>query len=161
MEGIQNAKLLLTDLDGVLTDGTFSYHPQNTYAKCRRYNVKDGMGFSLFQKKGIKCGVITGDEGCDFNQRFIEDLELDFLRTDCYNKLMEVERICNLLCISLDEVIYIGDANNDEKVLKAVGFPFIPFDGQLYLRRYEKVERLKCMGGEGVILHLYNQYFRS
>jgi 3-deoxy-D-manno-octulosonate 8-phosphate phosphatase (KDO 8-P phosphatase) len=64
------------------------------------------------------------------------------------NKLAVVEKLCDEMQISLQEVAYIGDDLNDAMLLKAVGFSAIPSNAPTYMEKYAKIRLNKC-GGDG------------
>lgn len=113
-------KMFLTDCDGCLTDGGMYYSEKGDELK--KFNTKDGMGFSLLRKRGIITGIITGE-----NTRIAEararKLHIDELHQGIGNKLDIVKRLADKYQIDLTEVVYVGDDINDIDVLENVGFP--------------------------------------
>ena len=140
-------KLFLTDCDGCLTDGGMYYSEHGDELK--KFNTRDGMGFSLLRQKGILTGIITS-ESVELNRRRAEKLKLDYLEAGCRDKLAAIRRICAERGFELEQVCYIGDDINDLEAIRAVGLGCCPADARpevLAAARY--ITRAK--GGEGVI----------
>ncbi len=118
-EVLKNIKLFLTDCDGCLTDGGMYYSEHGDELK--KFNTRDGMGFGLLKKAGVKTGIVTS-ENVQLVQNRANKLKLDFLEMGASDKLAVVTRICDEMKISLKEVAYIGDDINDVAVIENVGF---------------------------------------
>lgn len=140
-------KMFLTDCDGCLTDGGMYYSENGDELK--KFNTKDGMGFSFLRKKGIITGIVTG-ENVQLNLRRAEKLKLDVLESGCTDKLATVKKLCEKYQISLDEVAYVGDDVNDLEVIQSVGFGCCPANAVSAVRRAAKYVTA-AKGGEGVI----------
>ena len=144
---IPEIKLFLTDCDGCLTDGGMYYSENGDELK--KFNTRDGMGFSFLRKNGIITGIITS-ESVDLNRRRAEKLKLDILESGCKDKVAAVTRICKEKNIDIVNVCYIGDDVNDVELLKLVGYGCAPADACLQAKEAaDYVTRAK--GGEGVI----------
>ncbi len=140
-------KLFLTDCDGCLTDGGMYYSEKGDELK--KFNTRDGMGFSLLRERGIITGIITS-ENVDLNRRRKEKLKLDILESGCKDKLKAVKKICQDRGINLENVCYIGDDINDIATIKAVGFGCCPSDAIKEVKEVADYEAT-VSGGEGVI----------
>ena len=140
-------KLFLTDCDGCLTDGGMYYSENGDELK--KFNTRDGVGFSLLKKAGIKCGIVTS-ENRELNKRRASKLQLDYLIQGCTDKLAAIHEICSAGGISFDELAYVGDDINDVSVLRIAGFSFCPADGQPAAKASAKVTT-QAIGGSGVI----------
>lgn len=139
-------KLVLTDIDGVWTDGGMYY--DQTGNEQKKFNTSDSAGVSFLQLLEIPLGIITG-ENTRIVWRRAEKLKIEHLFIGVRNKLEVAEKLCADLNISLSEVAYIGDDLNDAMLLKSVGFSAIPANSPAYMEKYAKV-RLSKKGGEGV-----------
>lgn len=140
-------KLFLTDCDGCLTDGGMYYSEKGDELK--KFNTRDGMGFALLKKAGIKTGIVTG-ENVELNKRRKEKLKLDVYEPGCTDKLARVEKLCDEMGISIEDVLYIGDDINDLSLLEKVGFSCCPCDAHEAVKaKVDYVSPLR--GGEGVI----------
>jgi YrbI family 3-deoxy-D-manno-octulosonate 8-phosphate phosphatase len=138
-------KLVLTDIDGVWTDGGMYY--DQTGNELKKFNTTDSAGVVFLQLLEIPFGIITG-ENTNIVLRRAEKLKINHLFMGVKNKLEVAEKLCAELKITLAEVAYIGDDLNDAMLLKAVGFSAIPANASTYMEKYATV-RLKKNGGEG------------
>lgn len=144
---IPQIKMFLTDCDGCLTDGGMYYSEYGDELK--KFNTRDGMGFSFLRKKGIITGIITS-ENVELNKRRAEKLKLDILKTGCKDKLSEVKKLCEEYQVDLRNVCYIGDDINDLEVIKSVGYGCCPADAiQIIKQSADYITNAK--GGDGVI----------
>ena len=116
-------KLLLSDVDGVLTDAGMYYTENGDEFK--KFCTYDGMGFQLLQKTGIKVGILTTEDR-SLNRRRAKKLGLDFDFHGAKDKLQIVKDLCIKENISLDEVAYIGDDVNCFSILSHVGIAACP-----------------------------------
>ena len=139
--------MFLTDCDGCLTDGGMYYSEKGDELK--KFNTKDGMGFSLLKKRGIITGIITGE-----NTRIAESrarkLHIDELYQGISNKMDVVKRLANKYHVELSEIAYVGDDINDVDVLENVGFPCTVNNASDSVKKRAKyVSNLN--GGEGAV----------
>lgn len=146
-------KMFLTDCDGCLTDAGMYYSEAGDESK--KFNTRDGMGFSLLKKQGIIVGIVTS-ENTKLNKRRAEKLQLDVLEQGCKNKLQTVESLCRKYNISLNNVVYVGDDLNDIEVLKNVGIACCPADAIGVVQEISKYIT-KAKGGEGVIREIVDK----
>ncbi len=144
-KAIETIKIVLTDVDGVLTDAGMYY--DQTGNELKKFNTRDGMGFQLLKEAGIRTGIITS-ENTEIVARRAKKVKVDYLYQGIKDKLSVVQEICNIENISLKEVAYIGDDINDFEVLNAVGFSFCPSDAIDENKRIVK-HVLNSKGGEG------------
>ena len=138
-------KLILTDIDGVWTDGGMYYDNLNNEFK--KFNVKDGAGVIYLRLLNIPVGIITG-ENTEIVQRRAKKLQIEHLYMGVKNKFKVVKKLLSSLNIPMKEVAYIGDDINDINLLSIVGFSATTNDAPDYIKR--KVHYVtKCNGGEG------------
>ena len=138
-------KLVLTDIDGVWTDGGMYY--DQTGNELKKFNTSDSAGVVFLRLLDIPLGIITG-ENTQIVARRAEKLKITRLFMGAMNKLDVAEKLCEELNISLQEVAFIGDDLNDAMLLKAAGFSAIPTDAASYMDNYANI-RLSKKGGEG------------
>lgn len=124
-EKLKKIKMIITDVDGVLTDGGLYYTEEGMVMK--RFNVKDGMATHLLHEKGIKCGIISTDKSSIITKR-AERLKLDFVLTEIWDKKSKMIELCYEYNISPENVAFIGDDVNDLEIIKNVGFSAAPKD---------------------------------
>jgi len=138
-------KLVLTDIDGVWTDGGMYY--DQTGNELKKFNTSDSAGVVFLRLLEIPMGIITG-ENTQIVQRRADKLKISRLYMGVMNKLEVAEKLCAELQISLQEVAYIGDDLNDAVLLKAVGFSAIPANAPAYMEKFAQI-RLTKNGGDG------------
>jgi 3-deoxy-D-manno-octulosonate 8-phosphate phosphatase (KDO 8-P phosphatase) len=112
-------RLLLTDVDGVLTDGSMTFDEDGRELKT--FNVRDGLGVKLFQRAGGKVGIVTGRSSRVVDCR-ASDLGIAIIHQGVKEKLSVVEQIATAEGVSLEEVAFIGDDLPDLTSIMAVGF---------------------------------------
>ena len=111
--------LLLTDVDGVLTDGGMTFDEEGRELKT--FNVRDGLGVKLFQRAGGRVGIVTGRTSRVVDHR-ASDLKIEIIHQGVKEKLAVVEQIAAAAGVSLEEVAFIGDDLPDLTSIRAVGF---------------------------------------
>ena len=143
-------KLFLSDIDGTLTDGGMYYSENGDELK--KFNTRDGMGFSLLRQAGIKTGIITSEDR-QLNQHRADKLHLDYLVQGKREggKLSAAQTICNQLGITLQEAAYIGDDINCADLLSAVGLAACPADAHEKVKVIPGIHVMTRKGGEGCV----------
>ena len=139
-------KLILTDIDGVWTDGGMYYDATNVELK--KFNTYDSAGVLFAHNLHIPVGIITG-ENTQIVQRRADKLKVDYCYLGVKDKLSIVKALCEELSITLAQVAYIGDDLNDIEVLSKVGFAGVPASAPEYVKQLANVLLTK-KGGEGV-----------
>ena len=109
---MKEIKLILTDIDGVWTDGGMFY--DQTGNEWKKFNTSDSAGIFWAHNKGIPVGILTGEK-TEIVRRRAEKLKVDYLFQGVVDKLSAAEELCNELGINLEQVAYIGDDLNDAK----------------------------------------------
>lgn len=119
-------RLVLTDCDGVLTDGGVYYGESGEVFK--RFNIRDGMGVvRLRELVGVQTGIVTGETSPSVVTRAAK-LKISELHLGAGNKLSLLAGILSRLDLDASEVAFIGDDVNDLDILQAVGFSACPSD---------------------------------
>lgn len=139
-------KLVLTDIDGVWTDGGM-YYDQNGN-EMKKFHTYDSAGVLFLRHLNIPVGIITGEDTLIVKRR-ADKLKIDYLYMGVKDKLAVLQNLCNELCIDAGEVAYIGDDLNDASILQAVGFSAVPFSAPRYMKKLAHFV-LEKKGGEGV-----------
>lgn len=139
-------RLILTDIDGVWTDGGMYYDAGNVELK--KFNTYDSAGVLFAHNLHIPVGIITG-ENTQIVQRRADKLKVDYCYLGVKDKLSIVRTLCEKLSITLAQVAYIGDDLNDMDVLSKVGFAGVPVSAPEYVKQLANVPLTK-KGGEGV-----------
>ena len=149
---LRKIKIVLTDVDVVLTDGGMYYTEEGLVMK--KFNVKDGMGALLLAKAGYKTGIISTDIN-PINGIRGERLKMDFIITGTWEKLPAAKEIEASEGCLLENIAFIGDDVNDLEILKEVGFSVAPADADPEIKNIvHYISPLK--GGEGIYRELTN-----
>ncbi len=143
---MKKPKLILTDIDGVWTDGGMYY--DQTGNEWKKFHTYDSAGVLFAHQNEIPVGIITG-ENTEIVARRAAKLKIDYLFQGVKNKMEMAENLCKELNISLDEVAYIGDDLGDIELLKNVGISATPNSAPEYVKKYSQMVMTKN-GGEGV-----------
>ncbi len=139
-------RLLLTDCDGVLTDGTVYYSASGEEMK--RFNLRDGMGVErLRQLAGVEVGIMTGECSPSVQQRAAK-LSIAELHEGVKDKAAALQTILRRYGLCEEQVAYIGDDTNDLGIMGLVGLTACPADA---LPMVQRVVDVVCgrRGGEG------------
>lgn len=118
-EKLKKIRLLLLDVDGILTDGRIVY--DNNCVESKAFDVKDGHGLKMLQRAGIRVGIITGRSSKVVEHRAAE-LGIDILHQGAKDKLIPFRSILSELGIDAEAVAYVGDDLVDLPILTRVGF---------------------------------------
>ncbi len=138
-------KLVITDIDGVWTDGSMYY--DDTNQEFKRFNTSDSVGVLFLKYLDIPLVIMTG-ENTQIVQRRADKLKVQHVHLGVKDKLSLAKKICQELSITLDEVAFIGDDINDLQLLTHVGFSAVPSNAPSYVK--DKVDLvLKTKGGDG------------
>ena len=144
-------KLVLTDCDGVLTDGGVYYGESGEVLK--RFNIRDGMGVvRLRELVGVETGIVTGETSPSVVTRAAK-LKITELHLGAGDKLAVLAEILLRTGLDADEIAFIGDDVNDLGILQAVGFSACPADAT----RHNKAVVDYCCetaGGQGCFREL-------
>ncbi len=122
---LKNIKLVISDVDGVLTDGGIYF--SSSGEQIRKFNVKDGLGIKLLQDNGIEVALISGGKGNSIIER-AKGLDITHYFTEIKNKQLSVKQLQEKLGISINETAFIGDDLNDINVKKNVSLLIAPSD---------------------------------
>ncbi len=112
-------KMVLMDVDGVLTSGEIIYTSGGDEQKI--FDVQDGMGITLARMGGLKTGIITGRRS-QLVMRRAEELNIDAVYQGNFNKLPDYEKLKHDFGLEDEAIAYIGDDLLDLPILKRVGF---------------------------------------
>lgn len=145
--------LVLSDVDGVLTDAGMYYSQYGDEQK--KFSTYDGVAFDLLKKENIKTGIITGEDNKLTRRRF-DKLKLDYQYYGIQNKLKILDEICLKGNIKYNQIAYIGDDINDISVLEKVGLAACPKNAQPLVKNIPGIIQLTTKGGEGALREFIN-----
>ncbi|MDA3969904.1 MAG: HAD-IIIA family hydrolase [Desulfobulbaceae bacterium] len=140
-------KLLLLDVDGVLTDGTITYTDEGVELKS--FNVKDGFGLNLLRQAGVEVGIITARSSKALIRR-CQDLKIDHLHQGKRHKVEVYKSMLADLHLEPHQVAYVGDDWLDLPMFGQVGFAVTVADGMEELKEVAHYTT-KSSGGRGAV----------
>ena len=144
---LKRIKLLLLDVDGVLTDGEIIYHDNG--AETKVFNVKDGLGIRLLLEAGIHLGIITGRRSNALSFR-CKDLGINLIYDGVKNKIDVLDALLDQTGVSAEEVAFIGDDLPDLKLMKTIGLSIAVGDAhKVILDNADMVT--SANGGQGAV----------
>lgn len=149
---VSRIKLVLSDVDGVLTDAGMYYSEAGDELK--KFSTYDGMAFRLLKEKGLQVGIMTAEDR-ELNRRRADKMKLDFQYHGVRNKLALLDQLLNELGLTYAQVAYVGDDINDVEVLQHVGLAACPANAQQAVLDVPGIVKLPKKGGEGVIRELF------
>ena len=153
----EKIKLILSDVDGVLTDGGISF--DNNGVESKQFHIKDGLGIKMWQRAGFRFGILTARTSHIVKVRSAE-LGIDIVRQGFESKLPTAETLAQSMNLSLEEVCYIGDDLTDLPVIRAVGLGVAVADAVSELLSAANLVTQKA-GGKGAVRELIEQILRS
>jgi len=125
-------KLIITDIDGVWTDGGMYY--DQTGNEWKKFNTIDSAGIIFARKLNIPVAIITGEDTKIVENRAAK-LKISLLFQGIKDKLPVAQQLCNDMNISLQDIAYIGDDLGDIDLLKAAGFSAAPANASPYIKQ--------------------------
>ena len=143
-------RLLLLDVDGVLTDGKILLHHDGTESK--QFDIRDGTGIVLAQKAGIRVGLLSARQSAATIERAAQ-LRITLVRQGALDKRATYEEIRRELDLDDAEVAFMGDDLLDLPALRVAGFAAAPANAHPFVRSYVHwVTRTR--GGQGAVREL-------
>jgi len=150
-------KLLILDVDGVMTDGSIII--DNNGNELKRFNVRDGHGIKMLQRTGIRVAIITGRKSDVVDRRA---LELGI--TDVYQKIFRKSVIYEALLekykLGNEDVAFMGDDIVDVELLKRAGLSAVPADADEEAKKYADI-KMKNYGGRGAVREFTDMILKS
>jgi len=146
-EKLKDIRLLLLDVDGVMTDGRIIYDGNGLETKC--FNVKDGHGIKMLQRYGIEIGIITGRTSVVVDIR-ARELGIELVYQGALKKLESYDDVKQKTGLTDNQIAYMGDDIVDIPVMRRVGFSAAPPDSLpevLAVADYVS----SCGGGRGAV----------
>ena len=138
-------KLVMTDIDGVWTDGGMYY--DRTGNEFKKFNTSDSAGVLFLRALEIPVAIITGEQ-TEMVKARAEKLRIEHLFQGISNKVAVAEVLCAKLKITLNDTAYIGDDLNDIALLGKVGVSGCPSNSPAYVKTTVDLITTKS-GGEG------------
>ena len=132
LKKLKKIRLIISDVDGVLTDGGMYYSEKGEILK--KFNAKDGMGVEILLRSKVKTILLTRENSSIVKKRGAK-IKAAATYIGTFNKELQLHKICKKFQVSPTEIAYIGDDLNDSEIMKLVGFAATPSDGIKDLRK--------------------------
>ena len=142
---LKKIKLLISDVDGVLTTGHLEYTSEGEH--CKKFHARDGLGVKMLQHCGVTVAVASGKESAALKKR-LDDLGIDIFVIGESDKNAACKEIMKRTGLKPEETAYIGDDTLDLAGFSACSFSFAVADAPEYIKRASSCA-LKTKGGEG------------
>lgn len=146
-ERLKKIKLLILDVDGVLTDGSIVYSSNGEEIKT--FNVHDGYGIEILRQEGIPVAIITGRISQIVEKR-AKDLKIEDLIQGTIDKVPAAESFARKYNITFEEIAFMGDDLFDIPLLQRVGFSCAPKNARKEVKRIVHYVTKK-EGGKGAV----------
>jgi 3-deoxy-D-manno-octulosonate 8-phosphate phosphatase (KDO 8-P phosphatase) len=117
-EKVKKIKMIVFDIDGVMTDGRIIFSSGG--AEIKFFDVRDGFGIRLAHRVGLKTALITG-RSCEANIQRAQELGIEDVYQDAHEKIEAYEEILNKHQLNDEEVCYVGDDLVDLPLMRRVG----------------------------------------
>ena len=140
-------KLLLLDVDGVLTDGRLYYG--NSGEELKAFDIQDGLGIKLLQRGGVEVGIITGRVS-QLLQRRADELGMQPIVQGREDKLTALNELLETMPVELHEIAFIGDDLTDLAVINRVGLGITVANGNAAVANKAKWQTRRG-GGNGAV----------
>lgn len=143
-------RLILSDVDGVLTDGRLIY--DNAGIESKAFHIRDGQGIRLWQQSGLHFGIVTARTSQVVKTR-AEELDIAIVRQGAQDKLTAVREIATEHGLSLSAVCYVGDDLPDLAPIQSVGLGVAVADAPQEVRQVAAYVTSQP-GGQGAVREL-------
>jgi YrbI family 3-deoxy-D-manno-octulosonate 8-phosphate phosphatase len=132
-ERCRKIELILSDVDGVLTDGSLVFDNQGIETKA--FHIRDGLGIRLWQRAGFRFGVLTARTSQIVRMRAAE-LDIEVVRQGFENKLPAAQQIMEQFGLQPDQACFVGDDLTDLPVMRRVGLGVAVADAAAEVRAH-------------------------
>jgi len=150
-------KLLVLDIDGVLTDsGIFISDSDN---EMKKFNAKDGYGIIQLVNNNHQVAFLSSGKNTHILNKRAEMLGVQHVYLGTWTKLDKLTKACKEMNISLENIAYIGDDLNDLEVMKAVGLSACPADAINGIKEISDII-LNKKGGQGCVREFIDNYLK-
>jgi 3-deoxy-D-manno-octulosonate 8-phosphate phosphatase (KDO 8-P phosphatase) len=153
----RSLRMVLTDVDGVMTDGTILLLPDGGEAKA--FHVRDGLGIVLARRAGLRIGIVSG-RTADTVSRRASELGIEIVRQGVIDKAAALREIVAAEGIAPSQVAYMGDDVNDLALMAEVGLSAAPADAPLEVRA-QAFMVTDARGGQGCLREFIEAILRA
>jgi 3-deoxy-D-manno-octulosonate 8-phosphate phosphatase (KDO 8-P phosphatase) len=147
---IIDVRMLLMDVDGVLTDGSISLVPgSDGLVETKSFHVTDGAGLVLAHRGGLKTGFVSGRDSPVVQER-ARELRIDEVHLGVRDKVSALDRVVESTGIPPDRIAFMGDDVVDLPVMSRVGFPVAVSNAPQDVARHAAYVT-RARGGSGAV----------
>ncbi len=157
MEKAKNIKLLILDVDGVMTDGSIIL--DNEGNEFKRFHVRDGHGIKMIQKAGITVVIITGRKSKVVEIR-AKELGIKEVHQKIYNKSAVFDHMLKKYACREENIAFMGDDVVDQELLKRAGLTAAPADAEEEAKKLADIVT-KRDGGRGAVREFIDLILKS
>jgi len=149
---LKRIKMLICDVDGVMTNGEIWLDCQNYWK--RRFSVYDGVGLKMLMDEGYLVGVITGGQSIDVKTR-MQFLGIEYFYDGIGDKMPPLLEILDKTKLKKEEVAYIGDELADVPIIESVGVG-VSVPNAVKEAREKAIYVTHARGGDGAVREVCN-----
>lgn len=157
MASVSDIRLIVSDVDGVWTDGRIIYAGERTEIK--EFHVRDGLAVKLAQRAGVTVALLTSRSSQALQKR-ARELGIDEVHQGAANKLTELEKLAQKLSVSFSQILYAGDDLPDLGAMMRVGISAAPADAATEVLD-AATWKLKAAGGRGAFREIVERLLRE
>lgn len=155
-ESLKKIKFIVTDVDGVLTDG--GIYISDSGEQTRRFFVRDGLAIVKLQENGLPIGILSAGRTTGAVTTRAKMLDVKYCYVGTEKKIIILEKWVKELKLNWDEVAFLGDDLFDKEVMLKVGLAVCPSDAVQSIKDIAHIV-LKTKGGFGCFREFAEYYF--
>jgi YrbI family 3-deoxy-D-manno-octulosonate 8-phosphate phosphatase len=149
---LNKIKMVITDVDGVLTNGKMIYIGEELEGK--EFHARDGMGFEILRNHNLHAAIITGESHQTIIRR-AEKLQVGELHMGIKDKASIIRLVTKKYNLSLEQIAFIGDDLNDTEAMRLVGLSVAVADASDVVKNIADIV-LESNGGAGAFREFVN-----
>ena len=153
----ENIELILSDVDGVMTNGSVIF--DNEGIETKQFHIRDGLGIKLWQRAGFHFGLITARTSHIVKVRSAE-LGVEIVRQGFDDKLTTAREVVDSLGLEMEQVCFVGDDLTDLRLLRAVGLGVAVADAAAEVQAAAH-HVTSAGGGQGAVRELIETILKS
>jgi len=154
---LSRIRLLILDVDGVLTDGRIVM--DGAGEEIKSFHVRDGLGIRMLLEAGVQVGIITGRSSAALRHRCL-DLGIPWVFDGVTAKGEALVELCRQAEVPAEEAAFIGDDLPDLPLMGRVGLPIAVADAHEEVRSRARMVT-RCRGGEGAVREVGERILRA
>lgn len=157
LDRLKSIKLLLLDVDGVLTDGSIIYDDSGSQIK--QFDVKDGFGIRMLMQSGVQVGIATGRRSRALMHR-CENLGITLVLDGLSTKKEVLDTVRHQTGLAADEIAFAGDDLIDLPLMMQCGVSFAVADAHEVIRQHADIVTTRT-GGKGAVREICEMILKA